>query len=84
MGVEERGGERYIDLVKAFRQVINKEGSYVETINGSQPFTKATPLISERNKISASLLNLEKSFGWNKKKEEEKPKTSKRDASDLI
>ncbi|WP_356948180.1 P27 family phage terminase small subunit [Fictibacillus fluitans] len=79
--------ERYIELVKAFRKinkVINKEGSYVETINGSQKFTKANPLIGERNKISASLLNLEKSFGWNKNKDEEKPKTKKRDVSDLI
>ena len=34
------------------------------TDNGPQKFTKAHPLIGERNKINASLLNIEKSFGF--------------------
>lgn len=55
--------ERYIDLVKSFRKintVINKEGESVTTENGSQKFTKAHPLIGERNKINASLIALGK------------------------
>lgn len=55
--------ERYIDLVKSFRRVnkiIEKEGESVTTENGSQRFTKAHPLIGERNKISASLIALYK------------------------
>ncbi|AUJ23125.1 P27 family phage terminase small subunit [Virgibacillus dokdonensis] len=57
--------ERYIDLVKSFRRVnsiITKEGESVVTENGSQRFTKAHPLISERNKINASLLSIERSL----------------------
>lgn len=57
--------ERYIALVKSFRRItttINKEGESVTTENGSQRFTKAHPLISERNKINASLLSIEKSL----------------------
>ena len=63
--------ERYIDLVKAFRTInakIDKEGETLETKNGMQSFTKAHPLITERNKINASLLSIEKSFGFHKQK----------------
>ncbi|WP_340455159.1 P27 family phage terminase small subunit [Peribacillus butanolivorans] len=73
--------ERYIDLVKSFRRVnkiINKEGESVTTKNGSQSFTKGHPLIGERNKINASLLSIEKSFGFEGEKE------IKHSASDLI
>lgn len=59
--------ERYIHLVKSFRKInriINKEGESVTTKNGSQTFVKAHPLIGERNKINASLLSIEKSFGF--------------------
>lgn len=66
--------ERYIDLVKVFRKmnrIISKDGETIVTLNGSQTFTKAHPLISERNKINTSLLSIEKSFdfkpGVNKK-----------------
>jgi hypothetical protein len=73
--------ERYIDLVKSFRRInriITKEGESITTKNGSQTFTKAHPLISERNKINASLLSIEKSFGPGDKKK------VKHNASDLI
>ena len=59
--------ERYIELVKAFRKVnqqIAKEGETVKVINGSQEFTKAHPLITERNKINAQIINLEKSINF--------------------
>ncbi|WZX99628.1 P27 family phage terminase small subunit [Bacillus sp. FSL W7-1360] len=59
--------ERYIDLVDSLKRVtetIKREGESVTTKNGAQEFTKAHPLISERNKINASLLSIEKSFGF--------------------
>lgn len=57
--------ERYIELVKSFRKInsiIAKEGETVVTINGAQQFTKAHPLLAERNKINTSLISMEKSF----------------------
>lgn len=59
--------ERYMHLVQSFRKVntaIKKEGESILVENGSQRFTKAHPLIAERNKINASLLSIEKSFGF--------------------
>lgn len=53
--------ERYIDLVKSFRKIskiITDEGESVVTENASQRFTKAHPLIGERNKINSSLIAL--------------------------
>src|SRR5690625_44798 len=73
--------DRYIELTKTFRRMnklISDEGESVTTVNASQTFTKAHPLIGERNKINASLLNIERSFP-------EKPKEEKQHgASDLI
>ena len=73
--------ERYIHLVESFRkvnQIIKKEGESVTVENGSQRFVKAHPLIGERNKINASLLNIEKSFGF------EPEEKQKHNASDLL
>lgn len=75
--------ERYINMVESFRRInktIEKEGESITTENGSQRFTKAHPLISERNKINTSLLNIEKSFGFEPDVQEE----IKRSANDLI
>lgn len=61
--------ERYIELVKSFRKInrtINREGESVTTINGSQKFTKAHPLIGERNKINSQIIALEKSIEFKK------------------
>lgn len=65
--VEVEKVERYIELVKSFRKVnkqISEEGETVKVINGSQEFTKAHPLIAERNKINAQIINLEKSINF--------------------
>lgn len=73
--------ERYIDLVKSFRKInkiVAKEGESITTRNGEQSFTKAHPLINERNKINASLLSIEKSFDF---KDDNKNKST---ISDLI
>jgi hypothetical protein len=76
--------ERYIDLVKEVRKItaiLNKEGSVVVTKNGAQSFTKAHPLIKERNNINTTLLNIEKSFKWEDEDDNKKTKTS---LSDLM
>jgi hypothetical protein len=75
--------ERYINLVKSFRRinkVIEDEGESVVTENGSQRFTKAHPLIGERNKVNASLLNIERAFGFMP----DDPEQNKRSSNDLI
>lgn len=77
--------ERYIDLVKSFRRVnriINKEGETVVTENGSQRFTKAHPLISERNKINSQLIALGKDIEFKLISKEENQ--SGYDSSDLV
>ena len=38
----------------------------VETKNASQSFLKPNPAVAEKNKINASLLAIEKSFGFGK------------------
>lgn len=71
--------ERYINLVKSFRKmnrIINKEGESIRIENGSQTFTKAHPLISERNKVNASLLSIEKSFEFEDEDGNKKPSLS--------
>lgn len=75
--------ERYINMVESFRnmnKVVEEEGESVVTENGSQRFTKAHPLINERNKVNASLLSIEKSFGFVVEVQEEVG----RSASDLL
>lgn len=61
--------ERYINLLKIFYKLdknIEEHGTMVETINASQTFLKANPAVAEKNKISTSLLAIEKSFGFGK------------------
>jgi|SRR5690606_3905333 len=65
--VEVEKVERYIELVKSFRRInkiISEEGEHVVIKNGSQEFVKAHPLIAERNKINAQLINLDKSIKY--------------------
>lgn len=59
--------ERYIQHVESYRRmddIIKKEGESVETVNATQKFVKAHPLLTERNKANAALLSIEKSFGF--------------------
>ena len=69
-----------VDSFRRINKIIEKEGESITTENGAQRFTKAHPLISERNKINASLLSIEKSFGFEPETQEE----IKRSAKDLI
>ncbi|MEK4305860.1 P27 family phage terminase small subunit [Oceanobacillus sp. FSL K6-0251] len=75
--------ERYIQHVESYRRMdatIKKEGESVITVNASQTFVKAHPLLTERNKANAALLSIEKSFGFAPEIEEEPT----RSADDLI
>ncbi|MEK4128546.1 P27 family phage terminase small subunit [Solibacillus sp. FSL W8-0474] len=69
--VEVEKVERYISLVSSFNRMsktIEEEGETLVTENGAQRFTKAHPLISERNKINTALLAIERSFEFETKK----------------
>jgi len=64
--------ERYIALVESFKrmsEIIEKEGEIIITENGSQRFTKAHPLINERNKINTALLSIERAFEFGLKED---------------
>jgi phage terminase small subunit len=79
--------ERYIDLVKSFRKIskmISKEGESVTTVNGSQKFTKAHPLIGERNKINAQIIALGKDLGLDNKPKSTTDNQGGYSASDLV
>jgi hypothetical protein len=79
--------ERYIDLVKSFRKIsktINQDGESVTTENGSQKFTKAHPLISERNKINAQLIALGKDIQFVNKTKNTTENQGGYSASDLV
>jgi len=59
--------ERYIQHVESYRRMdatIKEEGESVTTENASQKFVKAHPLLTERNKVNAALLNIEKTFDF--------------------
>jgi phage terminase small subunit len=79
--------ERYIDLVKSFRKIsktISKEGESVTTVNGSQKFTKAHPLIGERNKINAQIIALGKDLGLDSRPKNTTDDQGGYSASDLV
>lgn len=70
--VEVEKVERYINLLKLFYALdvyIEQSGPITIVKNASQEFVKANPAIAEKNKVSGSLLALEKSFQLDKKAE---------------
>ncbi|MDX5475515.1 MAG: P27 family phage terminase small subunit [Bacillaceae bacterium] len=57
--------KRYIAIVKQIRKlqsVINKDGVMTTTVNASQEFVKTNPAINELNKLTKTLISLEKSI----------------------
>lgn len=57
--------KRYITLVKQIRKLqtaINKDGVLTTTINASQEFIKTNPAINELNKLTKTLISVEKSI----------------------
>lgn len=61
--------ERYMNLLYIYYSLdesIKEDGTMVVTENGAQRFIKPNPAIAEKNKISGSLLALEKSFEFDK------------------
>ncbi|MBM6506688.1 hypothetical protein WL766_06365 [Staphylococcus pasteuri] len=73
--VEVEKVERYINLLKLFYALdvyIEQSGPITIVKNASQEFVKANPAIAEKNKVSGSLLALEKSFQLDKKAEQKR------------
>lgn len=57
--------KRYIAIEKQIRklqQAINRDGVMVTTVNASQEFIKANPALNELNKLTKTLIALEKSI----------------------
>ncbi|WP_342515423.1 P27 family phage terminase small subunit [Sutcliffiella sp. FSL R7-0096] len=57
--------KRYIAIVKQIRKlqtVINKDGVMTTTVNASQEFIKTNPALNELNKLTKTLISLEKSI----------------------
>lgn len=80
--VEVEKVNRYIEHIESYRrmeQKIKEEGESVTTVNASQKFIKAHPLLNEKNKVNTAILNIERSFNFIDEKE---PK--KATAKDLI
>jgi len=79
--VEVEKVNRYLEHIESYRRIeaiIKEEGESVTTINASQEFIKAHPLLNEKNKVNTSIMNIERSFNF---KEEEETGPS---AKDLI
>lgn len=51
-----------IDMYRRMERTVKKEGTSIVIKNGSQTFIKAHPLLSEMNKVNASIMSIEKSF----------------------
>ncbi|MCA1058108.1 P27 family phage terminase small subunit [Rossellomorea aquimaris] len=57
--------KRYIAIVKQIRKLqsaINKDGVMTTTVNANQEFVKTNPAINELNKLTKTLISLEKSI----------------------
>src|SRR5699024_10079639 len=64
----------YIEHIESYRRmdkIIKKECESVTTINATQEFVKAHTLLNEKNKVNASIINIEKSINFNNAEEEE-------------
>ncbi|PTE69874.1 hypothetical protein BUY49_06250 [Staphylococcus devriesei] len=67
--------ERYINLLKLFYALdvyIEQSGPITVVKNANQEYVKSNPAIAEKNKVSGSLLAIEKSFNLERKAEEKK------------
>ena len=64
---------RYIEHIESYRRMenlIKEECESVTTINATQEFVKAHPLLNEKNKVNASIINIERSFNFTNAEEE--------------
>ncbi len=58
-------------MYRRMEKVVKEEGVSVTTENGSQSFVKSHPLLNEMNKINSSLLNIERTFNFIEKVEDD-------------
>ncbi len=85
--VEVEKVERYISLVKLNKQLdkdIKREGATVVTENGSQRFVKSHPAVTDKMKVNAQLLAIEKSFNFISEGTHPPSKEEKYSEADLI
>ncbi|MGD6967120.1 P27 family phage terminase small subunit [Rossellomorea vietnamensis] len=82
--------KRYIAMIKQIRKLqtaVNKDGVMTTTVNASQEFVKTNPAINELNKLTKTLISLEKSIKFSmsyekvvtdddKKKDNDEPEVS--------
>lgn len=74
--------KRYIAIIKHIRKLqtaINKDGVMTTTVNASQEFTKANPAINELNKLTKTLISLEKSIKFSMFDTPDEPEDDKKD-----
>lgn len=62
---------KHIEMYRRMERTVKKEGVSVTTENGSQSFVKSHPLLNEMNKINSSLLNIERTFNFIEKVEDD-------------
>ena len=71
--------KRYIAIerqIRKLQQAISKDGVMVTTVNASQEFIKANPAINELNKLTKTLIALEKSIKFSSFPELSKKETN--------
>lgn len=74
--------KRYIALVDQIRKIqkaIKKEGVMLTTINASQEFVKTNPALNELNKLTKTLIALEKSIKFESMDTPSLPKEEEKD-----
>lgn len=62
---------KHIEMYRRMERTVKKEGVSTTTKNGSQEFVKSHPLLNEMNKINSSLLNIERTFNFIEKVEDD-------------
>src|SRR5699024_4409183 len=62
---------KHIEMYRRMERTVKKEGVSDTTENGSQSFVKSHPLLNEMNKINSSLLNIERTFNFIEKVEDD-------------
>ena len=72
-----------IDMYRRMERTVKKEGTSIVIKNGSQTFIKSHPLLSEMNKVNASIMSIEKSFKFIEP-ENVGPRNKTSSAKDLI
>lgn len=74
---------KHIEMYRRMDKIVKEEGVSITVKNASQTFVKSHPLLSEMNKVNASILNIERSFNLVEDTGKKKTK-NERTANDLL